>query len=1115
MKKIFFNKIKLFVALLNLELKMKLFILLLFLSLFRLQASTSYSQEKITLKLEKVKVSDVLQEIERKSDFRFAFKEEDVDLNRELTLDVQNVSIENLLHQVFGDRLAEIQVFDTQVFLIGKPDATTKQKQQVVSVKGVVVDAQTKTPIPGVNVIELGTSNGIQTDFDGKFSIAVPINSTLEVSFIGYLTQQILVEKETNLTVELRVSEEALDEIVVVGYGTQRKQSLVGAQSSVKAEDLKNPVANLTNSVVGRLSGVIGVQRTGEPGFDNSDIWIRGISTFSKGLSQPLVLVDGVPRSMANVDPEDIESFTVLKDASATAVYGVRGANGVVIITTKKGRPGKPKFSLRYYEGITKFTKLPEFADGPTYMRMSNEAIVNRGGVPIYSENVIRKTANGSDPYLYPNVDWMDELFNDFGYQRRANLNINGGSENATFYVGVGYLDEVGMYKQGDVQYDNQVGFKRYNFTSNLEIKASKTTKVNLGVQGYLANANYPGSGQGTIFSNAFYMTPVVHPVMYENGEIADQRQGSLANPYGHLTRTGYANHWRNQLFSNLRVTQEIPYIKGLSATAMFSFDVYNYTSLRRTKRPDTYLATGRDEEGNMQYEETYRGERYLNFSRNSIGERTIYWETALNYDRTFNDKHQVTGMFLFNKSDRLDSQADDFNSSLPYRYLGFSGRGTYGYDDKYFAELNFGYNGSENFNPDNRFGFFPSVGLGWVISEEQFFKPIQEFIPMLKFRFSYGKVGNSQITGRRFAYLTTIKETDGYTYGRERDNEYDGYDIGEYGVNVTWETAKKANLGFDLYTLNGDLNLQVDFFKEKREGIFLKREAVPSYVGLQSAPFGNLGIIENKGIDASFTYSKHWDNFYIQMLGNFTFSRNKVIENDKPAASYPWMEQRGQKVGQRFGYNALGLFETQEEIDNGPLHPGLVQPGDIKFQDVNGDGLINDFDKIPIGYGTIPEIVYGFGLTLGYKQWSISTLFQGVGNVDIFANGEGVVPFPISMSRGNLLSNINDRWTEENPRQDVFYPRLSDGSPNSNYEASTWWLKNGRYMRLKNAQVNYALPDSFTSSIGFDNVTFFLSGYNLITWSPFDLWDVELGDGRGAAYPNTSTFTLGIDLKF
>ncbi|RAV31074.1 SusC/RagA family TonB-linked outer membrane protein [Sinomicrobium soli] len=1032
---------------------------------------------------------------------------------------MQDVTIDSLLRQVFRDRPVEIQIFDTQIFLTGNPAGNTgspnNREQQAISVKGTVTDAETDIPIPGASVVELGTDNGIQTDFDGKFSIAVPSDATLEISFLGYATQRISVEGRTEITVALEVSEEALEEVVVVGFGTQRKISLVGAQSTVKAEDLQNPVANLTNSMVGRLSGVIGVQRTGEPGFDDSDIWIRGISTFSQGLSKPLILVDGVPRSMSNVDPEDIESFTVLKDASATAVYGVRGANGVVIITTKKGKPGKPKFSLRYYEGLTQFTKLPEFADGPTYMRMSNEAIANRGGVPIYSEDEIRMTAEGTDPYLYPNVDWMSELFNDFGHQRRANLNINGGSENATFYVGLGYFDEVGLYKQGDVQYDNQVGFKRYNLTSNLEIRASETTTVNLGIQGYLANANYPGSGQGTIFSNAFYMTPVVHPVMYENGEIADQRQGSLANPYAHLTRTGYANQWRNQLFSNLRVTQKIPYVKGLSATAMFSFDVYNYTSMRRTKRPDTYLATGRDEDGNMMYEETYRGERYLSFSRNSNGERTIYWEAALNYDRTFDEKHQVTGMFLFNKSDRLDSQAGDFNSSLPYRYLGFSGRGTYGYDNRYFAELNFGYNGSENFNPDNRFGFFPSVGLGWVLSEEKFFEPLREAVPMLKFRFSHGKVGNSQITGRRFAYLTTIKETGGYSYGRERNNNYDGYDIGEYGVDVAWETAVKTNLGLDIYTLGSDLNLQVDFFKERREGIFLNREAVPAYVGLQSAPFGNLGIIENKGVDGSFTYSKRWNDFYIQALGNFTFSRNEIIENDKPVPSYPWMDQRGQKVGQRFGYNALGLFETQEEIDNGPLHPGLVQPGDIKFQDVNGDGLINDFDKIPIGYGTIPEIVYGFGLTVGYKQWSLSTLFQGVGNVDIFANGEGVVPFPVSMSRGNLLSNIDNRWTEEDPRQDVFYPRLSDGSPNSNYESSTWWVKNGRYLRLKNAQLNYQLSDDLTSRIGFDNVTFFLSGYNLLTWSPFDLWDVELGDGRGAAYPNVSTFALGVDLKF
>ncbi|WP_207436040.1 SusC/RagA family TonB-linked outer membrane protein [Sabulibacter ruber] len=1069
----------------------------------------------VKLNIQSPTVENLFQAIEKQTRFKFSYRS-DLNLRQTVTLSKTETDLESLLQSVSQQAKFNFKQIDYTIGVserrVARPSA---QKLKDITIRGKVTDEK-GVALPGATVAVEGTAKGSLTDVDGNYILDADSDAVLVVSYLGYLTQRIQVQGREVLNVALKEDNAALDEVVVVGFGTQRKASLVGAQSSVEVEALQVPAANLTNALAGRVAGVIGVQRTGEPGFDDSDIWIRGISTFSQGLSKPLVLVDGTPREMSNVDPEDIESFTVLKDASATAVYGVRGANGVVIIKTKRGTPGKPKFSFRYYEGVTKFTKLPEFADGPTYMRMSNEAIMNRGGAPIYSSEAISMTEQGTDPYLYPNVDWMDALFNDFGRQRRANLNISGGSESATYYVGTSFFDEVGLYRQGDlVDYNNQVGFKRYNLTTNLSVKASSTTKVDLGVQGYLANANYPGAGQATIFEKAYYVTPIIHPVRYENGEIADQRSGALDNPYGNLTATGYANQWRNQLFSNLRVTQDLPFlVDGLSATAMFSFDVYNYTSMRRTKRPDTFLATGRDENGNMLYEETYRGERYLNFSRSSSGERTIYFESALNYEK-FLKKHEVKGMLLYNQSDMLNSQAGDFNSSLPYRYMGVSGRGTYGYDSKYFLELNFGYNGSENFAPAKRFGFFPSVGLGWVVSEEKFFEPLSRIFPMAKFRFSHGIVGNSQITGRRFAYVSTIGSTTGYSFGKDRGNNYEGYDIGEYGVDVSWETATKTNLGLDLYSLNSDLNLQVDFFKELREGIFLNRSAVPAYVGLQKAPYGNLGIIENKGMDASLTYSKRFNDIFVQAIGNFTFSRNKIIENDQPAPTYPWLDQRGRKVGQRFGLKALGLFETEEEIANGPLHPGTVQPGDIKFQDVNGDGRIDDFDRIPIGHGTIPEIVYGFGLTLGYKNITLSSLFQGVGNVDIYMNGEGVTPFPVSMSRGNLLSNIEDRWTVDNPRQDAFYPRLSDGSPNNNYATSTWWVKNGRYLRLKNVQLSYGLPRTFTQKLRLDNASIFLAGFNVFTWSPFEFWDVELGDGRGTSYPNVSSYTLGIDLKF
>ncbi len=1089
-------------------------------------ASTeSYGQKELlkTIKVDfkNISLQTALEELQTKYHIPLAYNNDASYLKSKVNYSGKNTARE-VLNAILAKHNLTIETKHDFVRIVSKPaPRKTGPTSPQSEITGTVKDTD-GTPLAGVTVYQKGKqSNGTTTDLNGKFILNVPNNSELVFQIVGYKTIETNIGTNKSIEVTMEITEAGIDEVVVVGFGTQKKLSVVGSQSTVEAKKLQVPAANLTNAIAGKVSGVIAVQRTGEPGFDDAGIWIRGISTFSQGLSAPLILVDGTPRSMSNVDPEDIESFTVLKDAAATSVYGVRGANGVVIIKTKAGQAGKPKFSFRYYEGVTQFTKLPEFADGITYMRMSNEALTNRGAAPIYSEERIEKTASGEDPYLYPNVDWMDVLFRDFGQQRRGNLNISGGSDLATYYVGTSYYDENGLYTEDpSVNYNQQVGYKRYNLTSNLTVRPSINTKIELGIQGYLANANYPATGNGDIFANAWMVTPVLHPAMYENGTVPDQRAGSLVNPYAHLTQTGYANQWRNQLFSNLRATQQLPFItKGLSATAMFSFDVYNYTSMRRTKRPSSYLATGRDENGEMQYEQTFEGDRFLSFARSSQGTRTIYLEGALNYNRSFG-KHSTTGMLLFNKSDELNSQAGTLISSLPFRFLGLSGRGTYSYADKYFLEANFGYNGSENFAPANRFGFFPSVGLAWVLSEENFFTGLKETLPVAKLRFSHGKVGSSRILSEsgetRFAYISTIANTGGYNFGKDRGNNYStGYNIGEYGVNVTWETSIKSNLGIDLQTKNNEFSLQFDLFKERREGIFLRRGNVPTYVGLQTAPFGNLGIIDNKGFDGSITYTKKFNDFGFQILGNFTLNRNKIVENDQPDPLYPWLDQKGQKLGQRYGLVALGLFETEEEIANGPLHSGLVRPGDIKFQDANGDGKIDDFDRVPIGYGTIPEFVYGFGFSVNYKNLSLSTLFQGVGNVDVHMNGEGLMPFSVSMSRGNLLSNIEDRWTIDNPRQDAFYPRLSDGSPNGNYQTSTWWLKNGRYIRLKDVQLSYMLPKNWTNPIGLNNANIFFAGYNLVTWTPFKFWDMELGDGRGTRYPNVKTYSLGLNVNF
>ena len=1077
--------------------------------------------QKISIHFQDKTLEETLIQLHRQTGIDFIYSSSSA-LNKKVQLTIRNKAVRYVLDQLLQASPLGYEMVGRKVVIRPKEKDTKTVSHAQITIAGVVKD-QLGTPLPGVSVQVVGSTRGTITDGEGKYRLQVEPMDSLKFSYVGYKTQVIPVKNKVDLNVTMEASEGSLNQVVVVGYGKQKKISTVGSQSSVDVSNLKLPTANLNTALAGRLAGVVSVQRSGELGSKGADIWIRGISTFSNSLSQPLVLVDGVPRDFSDIDPEDIKSFSILKDAAATAVYGVRGANGVILITTKTGTIGKPVVKFRYNEGITSFTRLPDFAGGADYMKAANEAAVTRGGDPKYSKEDIEKTISGEDPDLYPDVNWYDALFREFGHQRNANLNISGGSEGAQYYVGLSYYNETGMYKQDSLQkYDSQNSFKRYNLTSNLTVKLTPSTDVKLGVRGYLINVNYPGTSASYIFGDAFFKTPVIYPAMYSDGKTPDVASSRLTNPYAELTQTGYVNQWRSQLASNLQVTQDLSFwLKGLSISGKFAFDTYNYTSIHREKVPDTYLAIGRDEAGDLieQMTNPGKGTEYLDYSLAKDGDRTIYNELALNYRNTFG-KHDVSGMLLYNQSDKLKTQAKNLVTSLPYRFRGIAGRATYGYDNKYFLEFDFGYNGSENFSPENRYGFFPSIGAGWVVSEEKFFEPLKDAIQLFKFRFSYGLVGNSRLMeesddARRFAYIATVANTSGYTFGENMDNGYSGKDIGDYAADVTWEVARKANLGIDIDALNGQLSLQADVFKQHRTGIFLRRASLPYYMGLRANPFGNVGVIDNQGIDGSLTWNGKLGPVQFQLMGNFTWSRNKVIEDDKPPYKYPWMERKGRKVSQTFGYVALGLFESEEEIENSPRQNGDVRPGDIRFKDINGDGKIDTYDMVPIGYGSIPEIVYGLGFSFSYRSFSLSGLFQGVGNVDILLSGEGFQPFQQGLSRGNLLSNINDRWSLDNPNPHAFYPRLTAGTLNDNYETSTWWLKNGRYLRLKSLQLSYNLPDSFVKRIKFSEAYVFLEGVNILTFSPFKIYDVELGNGRGSKYPNLKNFSAGFGFSF
>ena len=1111
----------------------------------------NYSQFKtLSVSMSNSTLREVLKTIEKSSQFVFFYLDDAVNLERKVSIDSKNKNIEEILSELFEGTSCTYRISDRQIFISGKAPASTEQQQNKRKISGRVTDIKGE-PLIGVNVTVDGDANGSITNMDGLYEIFVTKKSVvLKFTYIGFKTSEIRTNASTNIydvTLEEQVNE--LEETVIVGYGTQRKISNIGAQSSMKMEDIKTPSASLTTTLAGRLAGVVAVQRTGEPGKDAADIWIRGIST--PNTSSPLVLVDGVERSFNDIDPEDIESLTTLKDASATAVYGVRGANGVILIKTKPGKVGKPTVSADYYESFTRFTKMVDLADGITYMNAANEAMRNDGIATKYTEDQIRNTIAGKDPYLYPNVDWLKEIFNDWGHNRRVNVNVRGGSEKVAYYASVSYFNETGMTvtdKNIDT-YDSKMKYSRYNFTTNLNIDVTPTTKVEIGAQGYLGEGNYPAISSADLYNAAMSISPVEYPKMFfVNGEAfvpGTSTNNNFNNPYSQATRRGYDNLTKNQIYSNLRVTQDLDMLtKGLKLTAMYAFDVYNEIHVHQDRAESTYnfldTSVPYDMNGQPILQRIYEGSNVLSYKQETSGNKKTYLEASLNYDRTFNDDHRVSALFLFNQQSKLLYPKGTLEDAIPYRMMGIAGRATYSWKDRYFAEFNIGYNGAENFSPKHRFGTFPAFGVGWVVSNEKFWQPLSKAVSFLKIRYTDGKVGNSEVSDRRFMYLDQMKENGdyGYKFG-PNGTKWAGYETVNMAVDLIWEESRKQDLGIDLKLFNDDLSIVFDLFKERRENILLKREhSMPSFLGYNtSAPYGNIGIIENKGFDGTIEYNKRINkDWVIALRGNVTFNKDKWIQGELPEQKYEWMNQYGHNINGVKGYVAEGLF-TQTEIDdmarweslsdaNKAITPkpfasqfGTVKAGDIKYKDLNNDGQIDAYDQTYISRGDVPTTVYGFGFTVGWKDLSVGMMFQGVAGAERVLNGSSINPFNGGGGSGNLYSNIDDRWTEENPDQNAFYPRLSYGSETTsninNFQKSTWWVRNMNFLRLKTLQISYNLPKPWVNKVHLKNAAVYVMGTNLFTLSRFKLWDPELNTDNGASYPNTTSYSVGINFTF
>ena len=994
----------------------------------------------------------------------------------------------------------------------------------------------------GVNVIVKNQPGlGTNTDIDGNYKIKTGPNETLSFSYLGYATQDIPIIGKTRIDVKMIEDSNAVEEVVVVGAGYQKKASVVGAVTSIKMQDLKVPTANITNSLAGNVPGIIAVQRSGEPGKDASEFWIRGISTFGANASA-LVLVDGIERDFNEINIEDIESFSVLKDASATAIYGQRGANGVILITTKRGEAGKVNINFKTEYGISSSAIEREFVDAETYASLANEARMSRYQDPVYDASDLEIIKYGLDPDLYPNVDWHDALLKKNTSTFKASLNLSGGGSTARYYISGSYYKQGGLFKDSMKEnYGTNTNYKRYNFRINTDINVTKTTILEAGLGGWVVDQHKPGAtvnaagNSDDFWKSISYMTPISVPLCYSNGQLPTYGPyDSDMSPYVRLNHTGYYTLWENKVESNIGLKQDLGFLtEGLHFTARFSYDGYNRHNLGRLKRPALYKAERvRDMEGNL-ITSRIMDEVPLYQVSSVYGSRRSYGELQLGYDHAFG-KHRVGGLLFYFMESFSENDVDtNLFRSVPKRKLGLSGRVTYGYDDRYLVEFNFGYTGSENFEPKERFGFFPAVAAGWVISNEKFVKKHMPWLSLLKIRYSIGQVGNDRIGGdARFPYITTVTGGSGANFGNMGANGVGGICVELMGSpHLTWEITTKQDLGLDM-KISDKFDLTVDIFRDEREDIFMRRGYLPGSVGLlvggsiDQRPWANVGSMRSEGIDGNFGYTQRiGKDFIFTLRGNFTYAHNKILKYDEAANALYYRMTQGYKWGQNRGLIALGLFKDEAEIASSPTQYGQeLMPGDIKYKDVNGDGVINDDDIVPIGYTNTPEIVYGFGLSAQWKGFDFSVLFQGTGKMDFIVEDYSVFPF-IANDAGNILSVVADpknRWISREisgdpatERQDAIFPRLSYGPRENNTKWSTWWLRDGHYLRLKNLELGYTLPKTITNKLRMEKLRIYFLGYNLACWSPFDWWDPETGSRDGNVYPIQRTYTFGLNVSF
>lgn len=1108
--------------------------------------------QQITIDARNTDIETVLAMVEKQSGYTFFYKKKDLQRARSVDIRIKNASIEDVLNKLFtADRGITYHIQDKVVMLKAVPPLsrhTTLPPAQVmrqdIEVRGLVTDS-TGQPLTGVSVTVKDKSTvGTATDNNGRYILTVPNGSTVVFSMMGFEPQEFQIDRQQVINVVLVESASALDDVVVTAFGGRVKRTdMIGSITSVTPKDLKVPSSNLTTALAGRVAGMIAYQRSGEPGQDNADFFIRGVTSFGYKVD-PLILIDNIEvtaTELARIQVDDIANFSIMKDATATALYGARGANGVILITTKQGAEGPAKINFRVENSISMPTTNIRLADPVTYMELHNEAVRTRDplGDQPYPQEKIDRTREGVDPYYYPATDWRDALFKRYTMNQRYNLNISGGGNVARYYVAGAMTNDHGVLKVDQRNnFNNNIRLTSYNLRSNVNVNVTKSTEMIIRMNGNFDDYTGPIAGGRQMYNMVMQANPVKFPPYYptppeqsylKHIQFGNHAEGPYRNPYAEMVK-GYRDYSRSYVLAQLELKQDFSFLtEGLAFRALMNTNRTSYFDVSRSYNPFYYGSHSynrRTGEFETEILNENEGTEYLDYEEGPKEVSSVFYlESALSYNRTFREKHGLSGMLVYIMQQRLSANAGSLQLSLPYRNMGLSGRTTYAFDNRYFAEFNFGYNGSERFDASHRFGFFPSAGLAWSISNEKFFEPVKSVVSNLRLRGTYGLVGNDAI-GRpedRFFYLSNVNmEATGAVFGRDNEYSRTGVMVTRYAnPHITWENAKKTNLALEVGLFN-KLQLQADYFTEHRYNILMARDFIPSTMGLTASVRANVGEASARGIDLSADYSDHFGNgSWIQGRANFTYATSAYKVFEEPEYNEWWASRLGYSINQEWGYIAERLFVDDYEVANSPRQNfGEYMAGDIKYRDVNRDGQISELDMVPIGYPTVPEVVYGFGMSAGIKNFDFSVFFQGLARESFRIGVAETSPFIDNDGEAAFLSNnallqayADNHWSESNRNLYALWPRLSPTRVENNIQRSTWFQRDGSFLRLKQAEVGYTLPAVWAERLWMKSLRVYANGTNLLSWSKFKLWDVEMAS-NGLGYPVQRVFNLGLFIQ-